>query len=182
MVLKVLRQAFKKSWYLVTTLVIAIMVFTGAILLPNYEIILQVLFSTSVSFFAKLSFVFSLYGSLATNFTSFSAVILIVTSLLFGINISLLIYYIKSRQAKTLNTTSHLATIGGMISAIFGIGCAACGSVIFTAVLGAFGAGSFILLLPYKGAEFGLLGIFLLGSSVYYLSKKINNPLICRAD
>ena len=59
------------------------------------------------------------------------------------------------------------------------MGCAACGSVILTAFLGTIGAGGLLLLLPFHGAEFGIIGLLLLCASIRYLIKKIAEPLVC---
>jgi uncharacterized membrane protein len=67
-----------------------------------------------------------------------------------------------------------------MISAVFGIGCAACGSVILTAILGIAGTGALLTWLPLHGLEFGVVGIILLSFSIYYLAKRINDPLVCK--
>ncbi len=158
---------------------VAFVVLSAALLLPNYDSIVQVTTSDSVNLGVKLSFLASLYGSLITNFTLISAGYLLTTAILFGINISLLIYYIRRQQVKSDNIAAHLTSLGGIVSATFGIGCAACGSIILTALLTTFGAGGLILWLPFHGVEFSVLGIILLCFSVYYLSKKISNPLVC---
>ena len=180
MIIKVLGQVFKHVRYLVGASVVAFTVLSAAILLPNTNALIQVLSSATVSVVFKLNFLLSLYGSLLTNFTPVSALYLIITAILFGVNIGLLTYYIRRRQVKNGNTTAHLANLGGIISAVLGIGCAACGSIVLTAILSLFGAGSLILLLPFNGVEFGVLGIILLCFSSYYLMKRINDPLVCK--
>ena len=104
-----------------------------------------------------------------------------MVAVLFGINIALLTYYIRRRQEKTGNTKASLASLGGIVSAGLGIGCAACGSVVLTSLLGMFGAGSLLLLLPLHGAEFGIVGLILLLVSIRYLIKRIQDPLVCPA-
>jgi hypothetical protein len=42
-----------------------------------------------------------------------------------------------------------------------------------------FGAGGLLALLPFHGAEFGVLGVILLGFSMQQLAKRINDPLVC---
>ena len=72
-----------------------------------------------------------------------------------------------------------LSSIGGLVSGIFGIGCAACGTFIFTSVLTLFGVGGILAYLPFGGEEFGFLGVGLLLYSLYTLTKKITDPLVC---
>lgn len=175
----VLRRVFRHVRYIVGASGVAFTVLSAALLLPNLSAIIKVSCSDSINFGTKISFVVSLYGSLFTNFTLLSAFFVILTAVLFGINIALLTYYIRRRQIKNYNTTHHLASIGGIVSAALGIGCAACGSVVLTAVFGLFGAGSLLLLLPFNGAEFGLVGIVLLFFSIHYLILRIQDPLMC---
>ncbi|MFT7644806.1 MAG: uncharacterized membrane protein YjfL (UPF0719 family) [Candidatus Paceibacteria bacterium] len=175
----VLRRVFRHVRYILGATGVAFTVLSAALLLPNLSIIIQVVFSGSVSFGTKISFVVSLYGSLFTNFTLLSAFFVVLTAVFFGINIALLTYYIRRRQIKNHNTTHHLSSIGGLLSAALGIGCVACGSVVLTSVFGLFGAGGLLLLLPFNGAEFGMLGILLLLFSIYYLIRKIQDPIVC---
>lgn len=179
MIFQVLGQVFRHVRYVIGATGVAFVVLSAALLLPNTSAIAQVLSSDSVNLYVKLSFIISLYGSLATNFNIISALSLLITAVLFGVNIGLLTYYIRRRQVKSRNTTAHLASVGGMVSAALGIGCAACGSIVLSAILSMFGAGSLILLLPLHGVEFGLVGIILLCFSIYYLMKRINDPLVC---
>jgi hypothetical protein len=100
-------------------------------------------------------------------------------SVLFGVNIALFTYYIRRRQSLQSSTGVQVAGIAGLVSSLFGIGCAACGSVIVTGLLGLFGASSLLLLLPFHGAEFGLLGLGLFVISIHYLSLRVDDPLVC---
>jgi hypothetical protein len=61
------------------------------------------------------------------------------------------------------------------------VGCAACGSVILTAILATIGVGGLLLALPFKGAELGIIALGILFWSNYYLAKKINDPLVCHS-
>tara|TARA_B100002051_G_scaffold276795_1_gene328271 strand:- start:1763 stop:2239 length:477 start_codon:yes stop_codon:yes gene_type:complete len=155
------------------------MVVSAALLLPNIGLIQQILTSDAIGWLDKGSFFLSLYGSLKTNFTVWSAAYLIVVALLFGLNIALLVYYIRRRQGPVTEKKAQIASIGGAVSAFLGIGCAACGSVVLTAVFGLAGAGAVLTFLPLHGLEFGLVGIFSLSLAIRYLAKKINDPLVC---
>ena len=69
--------------------------------------------------------------------------------------------------------------IGGLVSGVFGIGCASCGTFILSALLGFAGVAGAVAFLPFGGEEFGILGVVLWGFSVYVISKKITGPKIC---
>ncbi|MCA9353929.1 MAG: hypothetical protein KC877_00230 [Candidatus Kaiserbacteria bacterium] len=176
----VLTRVFRHRRYVFGAALVAFAVLTAGVMLPNWGILVQILFSGSIGLGAKLSFVFSLYGSIFTNFTVFSALYLLLIAVLFGINVGILTFYIRRRQTKrTEGAAAHLASIGGIVSAMLGIGCAACGSVVITAVLGLFGATGLLLLLPFHGIEFGVLGLILLIVSIRYLMRRINDPIVC---
>lgn len=170
-----------KPPYVLLTVSVAWMVFTFAVWLPNTRLIGVVLLSGTASISEKLSFLLSLYGSIGTNFTPVSASYTIIISVLFGLNISLLTYYIrKVRSGMKGISSTGVAGLGGLMSGVLGIGCAACGTFILTSVLTLFGVSGIIAYLPLGGEEFGLLGVGLLLYSLYILSKKIAEPLLCR--
>ncbi|NCN11887.1 hypothetical protein GW937_01030 [Candidatus Kaiserbacteria bacterium] len=175
----VLKRVFRYPRYFVGASFVAFLVFSAALLLPNWSAIVQVVSSGAVSVSDKLLFLFTLYGTLTTNFTFFSIVLLTFTAISFGLNIALLTFYIRRRQEASRGTVAQFASLGGLFSALLGIGCAACGSVVLTAVLGLFGATGLLLLLPFGGAEFGVLGIILLIISIRYLLRRIDDPIIC---
>jgi hypothetical protein len=156
-------------------------VLSATLLLPNHSAIVQVFMSDSLGVGEKVSFLLTLYGSITTNLSVLSAFYAVVIAALFGVNMTLLVFYIRRRQEASNNTKMHISSLGGLVSGIFGIGCAACGSVILTAILGLFGASGLLLLLPFHGAEFGVIGIILLSLSIRYLVKHINDPIVCPA-
>jgi len=180
--LGVLLRVFRKPQYSGVALIVALILMGSALLLPNRQLLVGVLASDSIGFASKFSFVWSLLGSISTNFSPFSAAYLILVAVMFGINIALLIYYIRRRQLKDSDKSVQLANLGGAVSALFGIGCMACGSVVLTALFGIFGAGAVIAFLPLHGFEFGIIGIALLSFSIYYIIKRVNDPLVCQSD
>lgn len=179
MLLSVLVKVFSQFRYILIASLVAMLALSAAILLPNTAVILQVLQSQSIDLGAKLSFLGSMYGAFLTSFTFFSAFYTLALASLLGVNTALLTYYIRRRQKAVSNTGGHAAGVLGVISGVFGVGCAACGSVIITSLLVLVGAGGLLALLPFHGAEFGVLGIIFLSISIYQLGKRINDPLVC---
>jgi hypothetical protein len=167
--------------YLIVSVVAFWLVFTLAIWLPNIRLILEISSSPVYSVIDKISFIFSLYGSIFTNFTLFSATYTIFIGLFFGVNISLLLFYINKQRGvfKDVPTSSVSMSVGGLISGFLGIGCAACGTFVLTSLLGVFGSAAILTMLPLGGAEFGLFGLFILIVSVYVILGKINSPNTC---
>lgn len=179
MLLTVLRRVFIQARYIQIAALVSLVALSVAILVPNTDIILQVFASSELSLGTKFIFLGSMYGILFTNFSVLSAVYTVVIALLFGINSALLTFYIRRRQSKVTNTHGHTAGVMGVVSGLFGVGCAACGSVILSSILTLLGAGGLLAALPLHGAEFGILGVLLLGFSVYQLCIRINDPLVC---
>jgi hypothetical protein len=172
------RRVFR-SWRLTgLSLLTSFLILTFSAWVSNLALIGSVL-SADVSIARKLEFLISLYGLLVTNFSLVSAVSTVTISVLAGINLSLLIYYISHRRTPTANRSGNSASLLGLVSGLFGIGCAACGSVILTGLFSSLGALVFLSLLPLHGAEFGLLGVGFLAYSVYELTKRINDPQVC---
>ena len=173
-----LHTVFSKPGYSVATLVISVGVFVSGILIPHYQLLQTVLGNPVLSLLEKSTFVVSLLGAIETNFTLVSALVLLLTSVLFSINVVMLLYYIRRVRGGSVVVTGA-TSLGGLVSSLFGIGCAACGSLIATSVLATFGAGGLIMLLPLHGVEFGFIGIALLLYSISLIEKKINAPLVC---
>jgi len=183
MATRVFKRVFGELRYALGGIGIVFIAMSASLLLPSFSLITQIFSSSALTLSDKLLFVGSLYGTLFSSNTVFSGIVLIITAILFGVNIGLLVYYIRRRQeGSSKSKKAHLAGLGGMVSAVLGIGCAACGSVILTALFGVFGAGSIVLFLPFDGAEFGVLGIILLVVSIRYLIKHINDPLVCSIE
>jgi len=174
-----LKKIFSQTKYITIAVLVAVIVFVFVVWFPNFRLIKEVIFLSGISFVHKVKFLFSLFGSIKTNFSAISSIYIITIAILFGLNISIVSYYIKTRQVIKSRSGTNLGSIGGLISGIFGIGCASCGTFLLTPILSLFGASGFLTFLPFGGEEFGLIGISLLLYSSYLTLKKIPEPLIC---
>lgn len=177
-VLSTFRQVFSNPRYIAFSISTFIVVFSLAIWLPNLNFLHHIVISDTFSSSQKIGIISSVFGSIQTNFTPLSRSITLIVAFLFSINISLFVYFFL--RAAKLNKEAGIGTSGFLLGLI-GVGCASCGSVILSSFLGIGTTAGFIGILPLKGAEFGLLSIFLLSISIYFLSKKIKDPLICNA-
>ncbi len=179
----VFRKVFSNVQYVILTAIVTGLVFAFAVWLPNLKLIGEVTFNSNASAIEKISFLYSLLGSIQTNFSAISAGYTIAIAVLFGINIALLAYYIRARRAALQGSGAALSiggSVGGLVSGVFGIGCAACGTFLFTSTLALFGAGGLLAILPLGGEEFGFLGVGLLAYSIYLTSNKIMEPMVCK--
>jgi hypothetical protein len=139
-----------------------------------------ILFESGATTLSKISILTHLYLGLFTNFTPLAMVATLMISILSGVNAGLLALYIqKTKSIRTLPSDTSLVQMTALVSAVFGIGCASCGSIILTAVLLQLGAGGLLFLLPFHGQEFALLAVGLLGYSARLLWKKINQSFVC---
>lgn len=158
------------------TTIIALTMIAFATWLPNLHLITRTMTSSTMTIWEKTSLLTALLGSLETNFTPLSKILIIISSTLSGIQGSLLIYYL--RQAVRIQTETGIS-IAGIAMSLLGVGCTSCGSVILTSIIG-FGSTTTVLgILPFKGQELGFVGIIILLAAIYYTLKKINQPFAC---
>jgi len=177
--LSVLQEVFTQPKYFLLTLGLSWLFLTSIVVFLHARLIWQVISSPAVTLLDKELFLFTLYGVFGTNFSVFSVTVTFLTVLLLSMNISLLIHYLRRQRRLIGSKRGHAAGATGLIAGIFGIGCAACGSIIMSAIFASVGAGGLLLLLPFHGAEIGLLGIGLLLFSIYQLTKQVTAPMVC---
>lgn len=115
--------------------------------------------------------------SLADLGISNSLYILLV-SLLLGVNVSLLAFYLRMYRSSPSSTTIS-AGLMGSVAAFFGFGCAACGSVFLLSLTATLGGSSLLVALPYQGMELSVVGMLFLVISAYLLARAINKPPVC---
>ncbi len=178
--MNVLANVLRRPWYTALALSVMTVVFTFSIWLPNWRLVFQILPSSSITLSEKASLLWSLYGSIQTNFTLLSASYTIAIAVLFGINITLLAYYIKTLRGSTSGGNTVVGA-GGLVSGVFGIGCASCGTFLLSSLLGFVGVAGIITFLPLGGEELGIIGVALLGYSIYALLRKMKKPFVCEA-
>lgn len=164
-----------------SALLIALGALALAIWFPNLALISSVLESADISLMYKVGVLTALLGSFTTNFTVVSASYTLAIAILFGMNVVMVAYLLR-RNASLVGKGGTVTGFLGLISGIFGIGCAACGSFILTSVLALFGASGVLALLPFGGEEFGFLAVLLLLVSVSTAAKQISSPLVCNSS
>jgi len=162
--------------YFLLTLLVTVMMIAFAAWLPNLHLVTRTVTSSTMTLWQKTNLITSLLGSLKTNFTTLSLAVTLVTAALTGVQVSLLAYYIK--QTAKVQQSLGVSAIG-ITTSMLGVGCASCGSVVLTSLIG-FGSTVAILgFLPFRGQEFGFVGIGVLLFAINFTVKKIKQPLIC---
>lgn len=124
----------------------------------------------------KVSFVAGIYESLFTNFDTAQAVLLVVFATLFAINITMLIYVIKTK-GKKLRAGQKSSSAASAFLAVIATGCAACGTSIITPLLLSLGASSTAALSSTIGIVVGYLSLLLVLYSIYSLGAAVANTL-----
>lgn len=179
MIVQALQKVFRKPLYVLFALATSASVFAFAVWLPNIPLIVRVMGHPGAPFLQKLDFPLSLLGSIATNFTILSASYTIAIAILFGINLAMMVYYLRRK----IDEVAHggISTgFFGIASGVAGMGCAACGSFLLASILSLFGVSWILSFLPLGGGEFGILGVILLWAFLYITAKQIQNPAICK--
>ncbi len=179
MVIQALQKVFLKPLYTLLALITSAVVFAFAVWFPNISLIVEIMGHPGISFSQKLDLPISFLGSIATNFTVLSASYTIAISVLFGINIAIIVYFLR-RKIIEIRQSGIATGLLGIASGVLGMGCAACGSLLLTSSLSLIGASGILAFLPLAGGEFGILGVILLLVSIYLIAKQIQNPAVCK--
>lgn len=144
--------------------------------LPNVTWLKGMIASPAFTGTIKAHFLLLSFLKINSLFESDSLFIALLIPFFFAINMSLSAYYIKKKAG-----SGHFAGLGitGIVAAMLGVGCAACGSVLFSAIIGFGATVGFLGFLPFDGREFGYLGIALIGISIIVLARKIQGADVC---
>jgi len=175
-VVATLKELYRRPWFIALSGVVACVVFSVIILLPNFPLLRVTFASDYFSFSEKFWTLVGSFGSFESNFTRFSQVTTILVSLLIGVQVSLLILYIRKRTQ--MQKSIGVSTIGTIIS-LLGVGCTACGSVILSSIFGISAVTSVLGLLPLKGVEITIIGLLILLWSVWYTAYRYSSPITC---
>ena len=165
--------AFSSFRYLFIFALASFLMLSFSLLILNISLIFDPI-SKNYTIFERALLLFNLLGGLFTNNTLFTSSLLIITSVLAGLNISLLTFKLKA--IKNLNYKEGAAGTSGTIAGIFASGCSSCG----ISVLSVIGLAGFVTFLPFEGIELSILSIILLLFSIYWTSKGISKCEACK--
>jgi hypothetical protein len=178
MITRALTKVFSHPAYIALALIAGTSVLLFALWFPNLGLIASVVASPDASLVEKVLLPITLLGSIATNFSFFSASYTVAVSLLFGVYVALMVYFLR-RRIKAASGGTVTGTLG-ILSGVIGIGCAACGSIAASTILSLIGVSGVVALLPLGGSEFGIIGIILFLLAIRTLAKQIETPAVCR--
>lgn len=171
-------EVFARPAYLGLAALIGLAAFVAQLWLPNYRLLGAVFAAPEAAFALKAQLLASLLGGIFTNFDAVAAFSAVAVPLLFGVDIAMIVYFLRRRRAR-LPRGEIAASVGGAASGAVAAGCAACGSFLLITILSFLGASGALTLLPLKGGELGLLSIALLLLSIFLIARKIVAPAVC---
>ncbi|PJE65192.1 hypothetical protein COU91_03080 [Candidatus Saccharibacteria bacterium CG10_big_fil_rev_8_21_14_0_10_47_8] len=158
-------KVFRRPAYIVLAL-LTTLVASGSILWSlNLDLLRYIIFEAPISALAKVDFFFDIYKGVYTDFSSAQSTLVVIFSVLFGINLALLVFVLKHRGFKAIPKKSGA---GGFALAIIGGGCIACGTSLIAPLLATFGA-SATPLIRDLATVFTFIGSLLIIYSIYKL-------------
>lgn len=174
------KKVFRKPAYIAMGAITSLTAFVLAVWLPNIRLVADVIFSSG-SLSERFSLPLSLLGSISTNFSILSEFYIIATAILLGINLAMVIYFLRRRFAG-FNRAGATTGFVGTASGALGVGCVACssGPILITAILTSIGAGTLTQFLPFKGQEFSVAGIIFLIASIYFTARQVEKSELCK--
>ena len=180
MVWLALKKVFRNWKYGFLAITVSSAAFAFATWYPNFGLMLRTIVSPNLPLVDRILFPIGLLGTIKTSFSFFSATYTIVLVILLGISIAMIVFAFRQKASSLQSKKSVTVTFLGTMSGLFGIGCAACGSLLLAPLLATTGGVAFLMALPLRGGEFGLLGVFLLVFSIYATAREIQTPIACK--
>jgi len=172
-----LKHVFRNKKYVLLSLGIAILFYVITNWLHNSALIGQIFTLPLLTTVVKFKLIISLLFATMSNFLNWwTFVLMLFVALFFGLNTSLLVYHYRQRWSITKQTGTSLIS---MVISFFGVGCAACGSVLLSTLFGYIFTAVLITFLPAHGVEFIILALILLLYSTYSLSRKVVGQTNC---
>jgi hypothetical protein len=157
----VLRRPIYLIWLILGTLFMV-----GSIIWSlNLDLVGFILFEAPLSFLEKLEFFFYTYESIFLSYNSLMAMGIVTLSLLFGINLVMVIFVLKNRQV--VERLPKKSGLGAFAIAVASGGCIACGTSIFIPLLAFFGVGTSAVFVRNFGVWLMWLGSIMLIYSIY---------------
>ncbi|MEX1059298.1 MAG: hypothetical protein WEC17_02615, partial [Candidatus Saccharimonadales bacterium] len=131
----------------------------------NLSLVKYIIFEAPLNFLQKIDFFFDAFRGIYSTYNSIQGTGIILFSVLFGINLALLVYVLRNRGFESIPKKSGL---GGFAMAIIGGGCIACGTSIIAPIIATSGAASTAFLTELS-AVLSWLGSILIAYSIYKL-------------
>lgn len=151
---------------------IAIVYIVLAVYLMNFSLVKDTIFGRYPLAY-KFNLLTALLGGMWTAMTRFSLLLLALTGILTGINLTLLILRLRVMRS---SGKLHVMVGGSSLLAIVSSGCAVCGLPIL-ALLGLSGS---VINLPFQGAEISVVAVALLLMTLYFMIASYPTEQVCK--
>jgi len=159
----------KSPLYLLLSITVASITLGIILWSLNLDLLRYILFEAPLGLFDKFDFVIEIYGGIATNYENFQSFIMVIFSVLFGINMAVLVYVVRAGQRDAVKSKS---SVGGLTAAIIGGGCIACGTSIITPIVASFGATATVGLNNAIGTFVNIIGVAFISYSLIGLGQR----------
>lgn len=181
MAARAVRLVLSIPQYLLCFVISAFLGLSVFVLSQNLELVQTVLLNNYLTIEQRVTVFSQLYPILGTAFSPIKELFLLLSAGLFGINLSMVVYYFREH---TVNVQSGTGSAVGVIFGTLGAGCAACGSVVLTGLLSFVGATSVLALLPFDGLSFSAIALVVFLLSIYWISAGMRTSTIngCPVD
>jgi hypothetical protein len=130
-------ELFKQPKYALLSILASLL--SGAFLMwsLNLDLVSYIIFDAPLTVVEKIQFFATSYRDLFTTYESTQAMSMLLFMILFGLNISLLVYVIRNQG---FSSATGKSSAGGLLVAVLGSGCLACGTSLLAPLLATFGA------------------------------------------
>lgn len=179
MVLLALSRVFGNYWFVALSVFLGSTITIVTLLWANADLLVTVWQSNITSSSFKFSLTWQLLVGAPASMGNLATAVIILTASLIGVVTSMTWYAWRSKQAGRELQASFTSSGVGMLAALLGIGCIACGPLLVTSLLALVGGAGLLLVLPLHGAEFGYIALLLLGYAIYTLARVITAPAVC---
>lgn len=177
--MKGLVKVFRRPLYGMVSGLIIVTLSVTILLWSNMSLLWSFWTNESISASQTLALAWQLLVGAPSNMGGLAVTLVLINSTLLGIITSMIWYAWRIKKRQSINKRLLGATSGGMLAALLGIGCIACGPLLLGSIFSLVGAGGILLLLPLHGAELGVIAFFLLLYALYSVQKVITAPLVC---
>jgi hypothetical protein len=113
------------------------------------------------------------YRSMFAMYTVPFTLLVIITSLLFGINVALLVAKLEELRFKSAGLS-----IAGLLFGSLAAGCPGCFFGLFPIILSLFGITGTLAILPLNGIELQIVAILVILASIYFLAEE--STVVCK--
>jgi hypothetical protein len=163
-------KVYKRPSYILLA-VVGVFFASGLILWSlNLGLVGYILFQAPLTIGGKINFFLDIYKEIYTTYTSIQGTGIVIFSFLFGINLGVLVYVLKHKGFQAIPKKSG---VGGLMFAVLGGGCIACGTSLIAPLLATLGATT----APFVrdlATIFNLIGSLLLLYSIYKLGEIVS--------